>query len=478
MRTRTILSFIFAGVLSSWLPASVVNECNNSVCYVKKVVVRSFIQCPDYGYQTTFTCEHYLNPGECFSLIDGVEGGNCYHYYSIESVTWIPICGIVGSISGLPDTICANEIVNVTANATGGPLLQGVAWGGDALVLNQSANNATVRFPNGGTNRRILAQAAQGQATPAQATTQAIDIEVLEGSTLKSAGDIVRIDATAVMPALKARLKNASGMPGTVEWKATIVFDRPNRNDTNAFTKTLAATATWDIAAEFGSNFYGGTVTVEGKHTAASGATSQSCNPFVIHIRGLNPTVQVLETYIGTTPWYATPICRHERAGDLQFNVGGQEGPNFLTTDLKNTPNRGGDQIGWGAFQLTYLFANGRVPTTTEVWSWKANVDTGKAHLTTTCHSEAAAWIASQEQQQQNEEPTMPLQNYIFVFNGTPFQKGTARTPVDACAIQRNNGATSWVIYWKNKTTTTPGSWEYVPAQTGYVDAVCGRIAN
>ena len=70
----------------------------------------------------------------------------------------------------------------------------------------------------------------------------------------------------------------------------------------------------------------------------------------------------------------------------------------------------------------------------------------------------------------------MPLQNYVFTFNGVDFQKGTARTPVDACAIQRYNGAAQWVIYWKNKTATTPGSWEIKSNQRAYVDSVCGHV--
>ena len=91
-------------------------------------------------------------------------------------------------------------------------------------------------------------------------------------------------------------------------------------------------------------------------------------------------------------------------------------------------------------------------PSDETLWNWKVNIADGKARLANPCRTDAVAWIAAQEAQQQAEEPGMPLQNYIFTFNGVDFQKGTARTPTDACTIQRYNGAPLWVIYWKNKT--------------------------
>jgi len=84
--------------------------------------------------------------------------------------------------------------------------------------------------------------------------------------------------------------------------------------------------------------------------------------------------------------------------------------------------------------------------------------------------------MASQESQQQAEEPDKPLENYVFTFNGVNFQKGTGKTPVDACTIQRYHGAEYWVIYWKNKTATGPGCWEINEDYRDYVDNVCGEI--
>lgn len=484
-----------AAILSVTAEASVI-ICNTNLCYVEHIVVRSEISCP-YGYSTNFYCEHYLNPGtyvnytlnpgECMSLIDSGPGSECTFHYSVANITWVPICGSVTRIDGLPPAVCTSDQVTLTAVSSGGPLDQGITWSGDAVVLSQNGPTAVVTFPVGGTNRTVYALAQPigppsggtvlAQQVPAQATTNSLDVELLNSGNAVTSGSIVYVSVTPQMPPITARLKNSAGMAGTVDWNATVVFDRPDRNDSTSFSATKAASDAWDLAAAFGSNFYGGTLTVSATYKTASGASKQICTSAVAHIRGTNPTVGSLEAYVGTTPWFALPICRHERGSDLQFNIAGTEGPNFLQS-IKNTPNRGNDTHGWGAMQLTYLFATGRRATTTELWNWQANIDTGKSHLTTTCLTAAANWIASQEAQQQSEEPSMPLANYIFVFNNVPFQKGTPRTPVDACAIERNNGASQWVIFWRNKTATIPGSWEVNPSFTQYVDLVCGRITQ
>jgi hypothetical protein len=78
--------------------------------------------------------------------------------------------------------------------------------------------------------------------------------------------------------------------------------------------------------------------------------------------------------------------------------------------------------------------------------------------------------------QQQREEPTMPLAEQTFIMGGVEFREGTDRTPVDACAIQRYNGASRWVIYWRNKTPTRPGAWCIQNAVTNYVASVMERL--
>ena len=187
----------------------------------------------------------------------------------------------------------------------------------------------------------------------------------------------------------------------------------------------------------------------------------------VFHIRGNNPSANAVETEIGVSPWYAQPVAKWE-SDYLQFNTAGTLGPN--PEDYKFCPNFGAPN-GWGIYQL-----DTPSPTAQQLWNWTGNVSEGKARLADPCRTEAESWMASQESQQQVEEPSMGLTNYVFTFNGVDFQKGTARTPVDACTIQRYNGAALWVIYWQNTTTNQPGSWQIRDTYRAYVDNVCGEI--
>jgi len=174
--------------------------------------------------------------------------------------------------------------------------------------------------------------------------------------------------------------------------------------------------------------------------------------------------------------YYIEAVRPSEEVGDLRilFEVQPDERAGFMAADAVRLTalqmQYFGNPNGWSIFQLD------PPPSDETLWNWRQNIADGRAHLADPCRTEAVDWIAEQERQQQLEEPTKPLENYIFTFNGVNFQKGTARTPIDACTIQRYNGATKRVIYWKNKTLTQPGSWEINAARRAYVDDVCGEI--
>ena len=78
----------------------------------------------------------------------------------------------------------------------------------------------------------------------------------------------------------------------------------------------------------------------------------------------------------------------------------------------------------------------------------------------------------SQIEQQIAEDPTQPIADQVFTIGGEHFQQGTSKTPIDACAIQRYNGASRWVIYWQNGTPTTPGRWKVRESSTRYINNV------
>ena len=199
--------------------------------------------------------------------------------------------------------------------------------------------------------------------------------------------------------------------------------------------------------------------------------------PQTLYIRGENPSEAAVEAVLAApgSPWYAIPIAKHEcgYSGGIyrQFNTTGTLGPN--DEDYLACPNWGASPNtpgGWGIMQL-----DTPAPVAQELWDWEANVTDGLSRLEGK-RVEAANWIARQEAQQAAEEPGMLLENEVFEFNGVAFQKGTGRTPIDACTIQGFNGADNWVIYWQNKTATNAGSWKINPEQCLYLNSVCGRI--
>ena len=268
------------------------------------------------------------------------------------------------------------------------------------------------------------------------------------------------ISAAAQMPQLTARMQPES-LSGSVQWRLLVEYNR-NRTDKDYYLsettwRTLDVSNPWDVFSDMRGEYRGG------KAKFVSIYRGRQIEK-VFHIRGVNPSKSTVDTELGANPWYLRPIARLE-SDYAQFNTVGTLGS--TPGDYLACPNYGPPN-GWGIMMLD------PPPSAQELWNWKANIAEGKARLADPCRTEADAWIASQEAQQKAEEPTMPLENYVFTFNGVDFQKGTSRTPVDACTIQRYNGAVLWVIFWKNKTLTEPGSWQYRSSQ--YLDLVCGRM--
>ena len=186
------------------------------------------------------------------------------------------------------------------------------------------------------------------------------------------------------------------------------------------------------------------------------------------HLRGVNPTDMEVDVAIGETPWYLKAIAKRESGRQnghnyCQFNEVGTLGPGW--DDYRACPNFGAPN-GWGIFMLD------PPPSADTLWNWRTNVCQGIRHIHDVCIPAATQWINRQVSQQQAEEPTMALADQTFVIGGVEFREGTARTPSDACAIQRYNGASRWVIYWRNKTPTQSGAWCIQAASTNYVAKV------
>ena len=222
----------------------------------------------------------------------------------------------------------------------------------------------------------------------------------------------------------------------------------------------LELDADWLVSSEFGSDFRGGKGVFISSYAGASYTN-------IVHIRGNNPTVAEVEAAIGTSPWYVRAIAKRESGRQsgryyCQFNEVGNLGPNW--SDIRRCPNFGRPN-GWGIFQID-------PPVNCEtLWNWRTNVDQGRSMIDQ-CIREATAWINSQIRQQMSEDPAQPIGNQVFTIGGVNFQEGTARTPIDACAIQRYNGASRWVIYWQNRTPSVPGCWKVRQASARYINDV------
>jgi hypothetical protein len=230
----------------------------------------------------------------------------------------------------------------------------------------------------------------------------------------------------------------------------------------------LQADETWDIYKLFGNKFYGGNATVSANLDGLGIS-------FVFYVRGHNPTEAAAEGAIGTNPWYAKAIARTESERQprnppnrsyLQFNEVGNLGPGW--DDIQYAPNRSSDTIGWGMYQLT-----NPAPSINQLWSWTANIIAAQARMAGH-RTEAQNWITSQEDQQKVDDPNKPLENYTFTYGtvqgGVTFQKGTNKTPVDACAILRYNGIDQgWPIWWDR----TAKQWKHRDNSKNYLQKVC-----
>lgn len=287
--------------------------------------------------------------------------------------------------------------------------------------------------------------------------------------------DIVYISAAPAMPQLKAKLK-PDGLVGNVDWNLEIEFKRPNRNDEDALTKTVAANAEWNIAQDFGAHFYGGKATLTATYKGID------CNR-VFHIRGTNPSESVAETEIGNNPFYTKAIASHESGTQnnrtyLQFNEAGTLGPNYLS-NIKHTPNRSLDKKGWGIYQLT-----NPAPSRDQVWSWKANVAAGKALINSNLAEAPAYFQAVQRKYPNQYEP--PPATY------TPPGTTTSLTYLQAAAIQMFNGSSvvenlptpsggisEYRSCWKLHPNNPSGQrWQFVPNQNDYVKKIVEEYEN
>lgn len=289
--------------------------------------------------------------------------------------------------------------------------------------------------------------------------------------------DIAYISPAPAMPELVALVVNGSANC-MISWRIEVVYNRadvtpvngifdpyyypvPGAGSAPIFTPEMPSTVTWDI--NFVEGFVGGDATITYQFNGEE-------DEFRFRVLGLNPADPVARAYIDAEAgahWYAYAIAKHESlvAGQYycQFNPPG--------AGREYEPNKDATQGADGFGMMMVDPPDVRA----QLWHWQMNVDEGIERLGI-YRGEAADWIDEQVSQQQQQDPSQPLANEVFTYNGVNFQAGTARTPTDACTIQRYNGAAEWIIYWNWNEQTEIGFWANRP--NGYVDAVCGELDN
>ena len=270
------------------------------------------------------------------------------------------------------------------------------------------------------------------------------------------------------LPKLKAKLIGAQ--KSNVTWTLKVTFRRPNRNITPVHTTQFNGGDLWDFSNTIGQNFIGGNISLKAKDSTGTKAL------FAFQIRGNNPSERAVRNYIGNKPWFAKAIARNEAGVQnghyyCQFNEIGEEGSNYIT-NIKHTPNRSSDRMGWGIFQIT-----NPIPSNAELWNWQKNVDKGKSIIQSKLEAAKSYFNAIKCTYPKQYEPPPSY---------TPPGYSTTLSPIDAATIQLYNGGAvlkslknssgKYSIYascWRFHPNSPSGKrWEFVPNRNNYVERV------
>jgi hypothetical protein len=257
-----------------------------------------------------------------------------------------------------------------------------------------------------------------------------------------------------------------------VKWTLKASFNRPNRNKKETpFIIKRNGNKIWKFDEAISPKFIGGILIISAK-------TEKGINYiFSLNIRGKNPSTNEILNYIGTHPKFAQAIARHESGMQngryyCQFNEVGTLGENYLH-DIKHTPNRGSDMLGWGIFQIT-----NPSPTKTDLWNWKINIDTGKRILIEK-EKMAEDYFKAIKRTYPEKYETPPKELKIPGTN-------TRLTSLEAATIQLYNGGaivkslknslgsySTYASCWKFLPDNPSGKrWEFIHNRNNYVKKV------
>ena len=294
-------------------------------------------------------------------------------------------------------------------------------------------------------------------------------LKVTENGKNLEYGSIVYISEYPEFPTLIAEVPANCK---SVKWTLKAMFNRPNRNkQAKPFLKKYTGDKIWNFTEAIDSKFIGGILILTAK------TDEGKFYLFSLNIRAKNPSESVILNYIGNHPKFAQAIARHESGLQngryyCQFNEVGKLGDNYLL-NIKHTPNRGSDMLGWGIFQVT-----SPSPSKTDLWNWKANVDTGKKILNEK-EAEAKEYFKAVKRTYPEKYEPPPVS---YKVPGT----NTTLTSLESATIQLYNGGavvksllnsygtySTYASCWKFIPKNLPERrWKFVPNRNNYVKKV------
>ena len=287
--------------------------------------------------------------------------------------------------------------------------------------------------------------------------------------------DIVYIDNYPEFPKITAEVPlNCKA----VEWKVKSIFNRPNRNKhRKPFEIKYNGNKYLLLSNLLKAKFIGGILIISAKTSKGESFI------FSLNIRARNPSENAVIKYIGDHPKFAKAIAMHESGFQngrylCQFNEIGELGDNYLV-NIKHTPNRGSDTLGWGIFQIT-----NPSPSKTDLWNWKANIDTGKQILHRKEKTAEEYFKAVKRTFPKEYEPP-PVKYKVPNTN-------TILTSLEAATIQLYNGGavvkslknsfgtySSYASSWSFLPDEPSGKrWKFIPNRNNYVQKVVLAYEN
>jgi hypothetical protein len=296
---------------------------------------------------------------------------------------------------------------------------------------------------------------------------------------IKEDNGIAYITGDPQMPALTAQFLYAPASKN-VRWDLQLTSERTERGShddvtfpLNAAPKELAGDLLWNLSSEFGNSFVGGnaiiTAELEGVGT----------KEFSFRIRGKNPADSMAKAIAvslgGATYRYYWSIIQHETRSGLriynQFNPSGgrAELPDFGSPD------------GWGIAQVDYS-ASGTTASTTEVYNWRVNMQSGLTVLGDKAATTTRFFDAVGRTYPNNPEAQSPPASFVVPGTSSSFSAHELSTMVlyngaggtqSSTLLNANNQLVSFRNPWKFDPNGAVGQrWSFQDNSMSYAQSV------